>query len=94
MNARWFLVVISVAALGLAIAGIVAARTHARGRWTVVEFESRGPHRTARVLINDRTGVVCEVNRVGSSPADSSLGSDAFWMCNQPPKGGQPFMPK
>ena len=74
MNARWFLVGISVAALGLATAGIVAARTYARGRWTVVEFKSRGPHRTAKVLVNDRTGVVCEVNRLVASRLFAGVG--------------------
>jgi hypothetical protein len=67
--------------------------TLARGRWIVAEYESRGPNRYSRVLVNDRTGVVCELNRDGSAPGDPTLGSQAFWMCSRPARGGSPFMP-
>jgi hypothetical protein len=91
MTSRWFQTFVVAILFAMAVGSLWAARTYARGRWVVAEYESRGPNRTAKVLVNDRTGVVCELNR--QSP-DSALGGDAFWMCSAPPKGGQRFFPK
>lgn len=90
---RWSLGLIIIASLVAAGALASIAVTSARGRWLVAEYESRGPNRYSRVLVNDRSGEVCELNRNGSNPTDPSLGEHPFWMCSRPARGGQPFMP-
>ena len=66
----------------------VAATKDGPGTWTVVDYVSRGPDLTARVLLNTRTGQVCEINRMlrpepgNLWPADMS---SPFWMCFAPP---------
>ena len=89
---RWFYPLVVFAALVIAGASVVAAVTFSRGHWFVADYESRGPSRLARVLVNDRTGVVCEVNRQGGVD-NPLLGNDAFWMCSRPAQGGKPFLP-
>ena len=90
---RWFLVLIGGSAVFAAVAALLAASTLSRGRWFVAEYESRGPTRYARVLVNDRTGVVCQLNRDGASPDDQGLGQKPWWMCSRPLKAGEPFLP-
>jgi hypothetical protein len=90
---KWFYALLAIAALVTAGAAVCAAAVTWRGRWVVVDYESRGPSQYAKVLINERTGVVCELNRDAAAPGDPALGQRPFWMCSRGPKAGEPFLP-
>jgi hypothetical protein len=85
----WFYAVVAFCLVVLAGATVwgLASEDH----WIVVEYESRGPTRLNKVLLNQRTGETCELIREGSSKEE--LGQHPFWVCNRPPKGGGSFFP-